>query len=223
MANDSCDPMDTPMVEKSQKLDKDNEGKAVRSESHYRGMIGTQPLSYSHKWNGVDVIPDSVLGLLEVTSFYLLRLASIDFSCFESFRSLFQSHVGRTSVISQYASFEALVGELILNKLKWKGNAKECGTPCQSNSIKALQTYQQQPSNSSNLIQNKTEDTTSQLVPVVQQTGIQCFNCKGFGHYAKECRKPKRVKDYSYHKEKMMMCKQAEQGVPLHKAEQADC
>nr|GEZ07699.1 retrovirus-related Pol polyprotein from transposon TNT 1-94 [Tanacetum cinerariifolium] len=36
---DSCDPMDTPMVEKS-KLDKDKEGKAVDS-SHYRGMIGT--------------------------------------------------------------------------------------------------------------------------------------------------------------------------------------
>ncbi|GJX98444.1 retrovirus-related pol polyprotein from transposon TNT 1-94 [Tanacetum coccineum] len=66
---------------------------------------------------------------------------------------------------------------------------------------------------------NKTEDTTPS--PVVQQTGIQCFNCKGFGHYAKECRKPKRVKDYSYHKEKMMMCKQAEQGVQLQ-AEQAD-
>ncbi|GJR19697.1 integrase, catalytic region, zinc finger, CCHC-type containing protein [Tanacetum coccineum] len=46
--------------------------------------------------------------------------------------------------------------------------------------------------------------------PVVQKTGIQCFNCKGFGHYARECRKPKRVKDYAYHKEKMMMCKQAE-------------
>ncbi|GKC82752.1 hypothetical protein Tco_1138469, partial [Tanacetum coccineum] len=51
--------------------------------------------------------------------------------------------------------------------------------------------------------------------------GIQCFNCKGYGHYAKECRKPKWVKDYVYHKEKMMMCKQAEQGVPLQ-AEQAD-
>ncbi|GJU15189.1 hypothetical protein Tco_1143155 [Tanacetum coccineum] len=38
---------------------------------------------------------------------------------------------------------------------------------------------------------------------------------------AKECKKPKRVKDYSYHKEKMMMCKQAKQGVPLQ-AEQAD-
>ncbi|GJV21721.1 retrovirus-related pol polyprotein from transposon TNT 1-94 [Tanacetum coccineum] len=56
---------------------------------------------------------------------------------------------------------------------------------------------------------------------IVQKTGIQCFNCKGFGHYARECRKPKRVKDYAYHKEKMMMCKQAEQGVPLQ-AEQAD-
>ncbi|GJV70737.1 integrase, catalytic region, zinc finger, CCHC-type containing protein [Tanacetum coccineum] len=40
--------------------------------------------------------------------------------------------------------------------------------------------------------------------PVVQQNRIQCFNCKGFGHYARECRKPKRVKDYAYHKEKMM-------------------
>ncbi|GJV43923.1 retrovirus-related pol polyprotein from transposon TNT 1-94 [Tanacetum coccineum] len=56
---------------------------------------------------------------------------------------------------------------------------------------------------------------------VVQQNGIQCFNYKGFGHYAKECRKPKRVKDCSYHKEKMMMCKQVEHGVPLQ-AEQVD-
>nr|GEW97951.1 retrovirus-related Pol polyprotein from transposon TNT 1-94 [Tanacetum cinerariifolium] len=36
---ESCDPMDTPMVEKS-KLDEDKEGKAVDL-SHYRGMIGT--------------------------------------------------------------------------------------------------------------------------------------------------------------------------------------
>nr|GEU30057.1 hypothetical protein [Tanacetum cinerariifolium] len=36
---ESCDPVDTPMVEKS-KLDEDKEGKAVNP-SHYRGMIGT--------------------------------------------------------------------------------------------------------------------------------------------------------------------------------------
>nr|GFC45492.1 hypothetical protein [Tanacetum cinerariifolium] len=46
---------------------------------------------------------------------------------------------------------------------------------------------------------------------VVQQSGIQCFNYKEFGHFAKECRKPKRVKDSVYHKEKMLLCKQAEQ------------
>ncbi|GKC57098.1 hypothetical protein Tco_1084696 [Tanacetum coccineum] len=30
-----------------------------------------------------------------------------------------------------------------------------------------------------------------------------------------ECQKPKRVKDSTYHKEKMLLCKQAEKGVPL--------
>ncbi|GKF27374.1 reverse transcriptase domain-containing protein, partial [Tanacetum coccineum] len=57
--------------------------------------------------------------------------------------------------------------------------------------------------------------------PVVQQSGIQCFNCKEFGHFTKEYRKLKRVKDSTYHKEKMSLCKQTEQGVPLQ-AEQSD-
>nr|GEV31723.1 hypothetical protein [Tanacetum cinerariifolium] len=56
---------------------------------------------------------------------------------------------------------------------------------------------------------------------VVQQTGIQCFNCKEFRHFAKEYSKPKRAKDYTYHKEKMLLCKQPEKGVPLQ-AQQAD-
>ncbi|GJU32315.1 retrovirus-related pol polyprotein from transposon TNT 1-94 [Tanacetum coccineum] len=56
---------------------------------------------------------------------------------------------------------------------------------------------------------------------VVQQSGIQYFNCKEFGHFAKECRKPKWVKDSTYHKEKMLLCKQAEKGVQLQ-AEQSD-
>nr|GEV83489.1 hypothetical protein [Tanacetum cinerariifolium] len=50
---------------------------------------------------------------------------------------------------------------------------------------------------------------------VVQQSRIQWFNFKEYGHFAKECRMPKRVKDSAYHKEKMLLRKQAEQGVPL--------
>ncbi|GJZ85467.1 hypothetical protein Tco_0650806 [Tanacetum coccineum] len=58
---------------------------------------------------------------------------------------------------------------------------------------------------------NKTEDTTPSAT-----TGIAVLNCKGNGHKCKgKVGKPKWVKDYTYHKEKMMMCKQAEQGVPL--------
>nr|GFC21215.1 hypothetical protein [Tanacetum cinerariifolium] len=56
---------------------------------------------------------------------------------------------------------------------------------------------------------------------VVQKTGIQYFNCKEYGHFSKEWRKPKMVKDSAYHKEKMLLSKQAEQGVPLQ-AEQYD-
>ncbi|GKF72066.1 gag-pol polyprotein, partial [Tanacetum coccineum] len=112
------------------------------------------------------------------------------------------------------------------------------GTPCKVFQ-EALQIYQKNLRTSSNS-RNKTKDTIPRYnndnqsrqfknqrtmtvagaketvrSQVVQQNGIQCFNYKGFGHYAKECGKPKRVKDYSYHKEKMMMCKQAEHGVPL--------
>nr|GEZ89113.1 hypothetical protein [Tanacetum cinerariifolium] len=68
----------------------------------------------------------------------------------------------------------------------------------------------------------ESEDTISDPgSKVVQHSGIQCFNCKEYGHFAKECRKPIRVKDSTYHKEKMMLYKQAEQGVSLQ-AEQYD-
>ncbi|GJY35289.1 integrase, catalytic region, zinc finger, CCHC-type containing protein [Tanacetum coccineum] len=40
---------------------------------------------------------------------------------------------------------------------------------------------------------------------VVQQFGIQCYNCKEYGHVAKECQKPKQAKDAAYHKEKMLL------------------
>nr|GEX44356.1 retrovirus-related Pol polyprotein from transposon TNT 1-94 [Tanacetum cinerariifolium] len=56
---------------------------------------------------------------------------------------------------------------------------------------------------------------------VVQKSGIQCYNCKEFRHIAKECQKPKRAKDATYHKEKMLLCKQGEAIIQLN-AEQAN-
>nr|GEW18386.1 hypothetical protein [Tanacetum cinerariifolium] len=40
---------------------------------------------------------------------------------------------------------------------------------------------------------------------VVQKYGIQCYNCKEFGHVARDCQKPKRAKDATYHREKMLL------------------
>nr|GFC80783.1 hypothetical protein [Tanacetum cinerariifolium] len=56
---------------------------------------------------------------------------------------------------------------------------------------------------------------------VVQKSGIQCYNCKDFGHVVRECQKPKREKDAAYHREKMLLCKQEEVGIQLN-AEQAN-
>nr|GEW29585.1 retrovirus-related Pol polyprotein from transposon TNT 1-94 [Tanacetum cinerariifolium] len=65
----------------------------------------------------------------------------------------------------------------------------------------------------------RTSSNTS--TPVVQKSGIQCYNCKEFRHVARECQKPKRGKDAAYHKEKMLLCKQEEAGFQFN-VEQAD-
>nr|GEV66379.1 integrase, catalytic region, zinc finger, CCHC-type, peptidase aspartic, catalytic [Tanacetum cinerariifolium] len=45
---------------------------------------------------------------------------------------------------------------------------------------------------------------------MVQNTRIQCYNYKEFGHVARECQKPKRAKDATYHREKMLLYQELE-------------
>ncbi|GJW27734.1 retrovirus-related pol polyprotein from transposon TNT 1-94 [Tanacetum coccineum] len=71
------------------------------------------------------------------------------------------------------------------------------------------------------MVVNVAEARENVGTPVMQQSRIQCYNYKEYGNIARECHKPKRVKDAAYHKEKMLLCKQEEAGFQLN-AEQAD-
>ncbi|GJW85482.1 ribonuclease H-like domain-containing protein [Tanacetum coccineum] len=48
--------------------------------------------------------------------------------------------------------------------------------------------------------------------PVMQKSEIQCYNCKEYRHVSRECQKPKRVKDATFHKENISLCKKEEAG-----------
>ncbi|GJU46610.1 hypothetical protein Tco_1203876 [Tanacetum coccineum] len=52
---------------------------------------------------------------------------------------------------------------------------------------------------------NVVEDMENIGTQVVQQSGLQCYNCKEYGHVTREYQKSKRVKDAAYHKEKMLL------------------
>nr|GFB31153.1 hypothetical protein [Tanacetum cinerariifolium] len=56
---------------------------------------------------------------------------------------------------------------------------------------------------------------------LVHKSRIQYYNCKEFGHVARECQKPKRANDAAYLREKIILCKQEEAGIQLN-AKQAD-
>ncbi|GJU32465.1 hypothetical protein Tco_1176054 [Tanacetum coccineum] len=97
---------------------------------------------------------------------------------------------------------------------------KNFGTPIAKYFIKtSTQTYQQQPLNLLQHSRNKTKYTTPRYNNKNQSTQIweqRTMTFAGIGNTVavQNAGSPKR-KDYAITKEKMMICKQAEQGVPL--------
>ncbi|GJV93050.1 hypothetical protein Tco_1540863 [Tanacetum coccineum] len=108
----------------------------------------------------------------------------------------FTSHDGE-SIESYYSRFYKLMNEMIRNNLTVDKMQKEV------NELRAER-----------IAKNKNVDTTPRYKNDNQSGQFRIMRT-----YGRE--KPKRVKDSTYHKEKMLLCKQAEKGVQLQ-AEQFD-
>nr|GEX27681.1 reverse transcriptase domain-containing protein [Tanacetum cinerariifolium] len=124
------------------------------------------------------------------------------------------------SLESYYSRFYNMMNELFRNQYDEMSKDKEIDKLMALISLSFKKIYK--PTNNNLQTSSNTSRANQDNSPRINRgTGIQFYNCKEFGHVARECQKPKWAKDVAYHKEKMLLCKQEEAGFQLN-AKQAD-
>nr|GEW37402.1 hypothetical protein [Tanacetum cinerariifolium] len=129
----------------------------------------------------------------------------------------FTSHDGE-SLESNYSRFYKMMNELIRN---------QCDVTNHQNS--STRSQQAATKNREKAIVNSPQPIYDQEPSMVAEDDETSKNKEidklmaliSLSHVAREYQKPKRVKDAAYHREKMLLCKQEEDGIQLN-AEQAD-
>nr|GEW39179.1 hypothetical protein [Tanacetum cinerariifolium] len=132
------------------------------------------------------------------------------------------------SIESYYTRFYRMMNEMVRNKLnvdtlqkKSKNIFKAPSLPSESVSEedsneehaqkdkqiqKMLALIAKHFKKSTNLPTSELHQTLGTRMWILLQELGMTYKIRRFGHFAKECRSTKRVKDYEYHKEKMLLC-----------------
>nr|GFC71589.1 hypothetical protein [Tanacetum cinerariifolium] len=82
---------------------------------------------------------------------------------------------------------------------------KKIYKPTNNNLRTSSNTSRANQDNSPRIHKNAGYESQRSGLSMVQKSGIQCYNCKEYGHVARECQNSKRAKDAAYHREKMLL------------------